>query len=281
MPSSQDWFVPDGSPDQEALSRTTHLSIAAHQDDLEVIAFHGISECVQRSDRWFTGIVMTDGAGSPRSGEFADYSNDEMAEIRKQEQRQAAELGCYSLAIQYGVSSKELKSGLNSGIIEQLAQWCDVAQPDVVYLHNLADRHDTHISVCMHAIEALRLVEESKRPQQVYGVEVWRSLDWLPERYRIRLDVSQQRQLHGDLIRVFDSQISGGKRYDLASESRHLANATFDQSHAVDAAQYMSLAMDLMPLVSDSALGYQEFVSSILREFESDLSRNLQPCPMN
>ena len=101
-------------------------------------------------------------------------------------------------------------------------QWLEVAQPEVVYLHNLTDRHETHISVSMHALEALRTLPENKRPKQVYGVEVWRDLDWLPERYRIQLDVSQHRELYTELIRVFDSQISGGKRYDLAAEARQL-----------------------------------------------------------
>ena len=43
--------VPDGSPVDVALSRTTHLSIGAHQDDLEIMAFHGILECFGKRDR--------------------------------------------------------------------------------------------------------------------------------------------------------------------------------------------------------------------------------------
>ncbi len=55
-----------------ALARTTHLCISAHQDDIEIMAYHGIAECFGRTDRWFTGVVVTNGAGSPRSGIYGE-----------------------------------------------------------------------------------------------------------------------------------------------------------------------------------------------------------------
>src|SRR5258708_9857405 len=63
-----DFFVPDGAAPDAALARTTHLCIAAHQDDIEIMAYHGIAECFGRNDRWFTGVVVTDGPVSPRGG---------------------------------------------------------------------------------------------------------------------------------------------------------------------------------------------------------------------
>ena len=39
---SAEIFVPDGCSVAEALARTTHLGIAAHQDDLEIMAIDGI-----------------------------------------------------------------------------------------------------------------------------------------------------------------------------------------------------------------------------------------------
>src|SRR5262249_25512801 len=63
--------VPDGRPVEEALARTTHLGIVAHPDDLEILAARGILECYKPADRWFCGIVITDGAGSARSGPYA------------------------------------------------------------------------------------------------------------------------------------------------------------------------------------------------------------------
>jgi hypothetical protein len=78
-----DVFVPDGSPVGPALARTTHLAIAAHADDIEFFAWHGISACFGASDKWFTGIVVTDGAGSPRTGRYAGYSERQMIEARR------------------------------------------------------------------------------------------------------------------------------------------------------------------------------------------------------
>ncbi|MCK5428285.1 MAG: hypothetical protein KAI94_02380, partial [Anaerolineales bacterium] len=55
-------FVPDNLPPEEALARTTHMAIGAHQDDLEIMAIDGILQCFQRKDRWFTGVVATNGS---------------------------------------------------------------------------------------------------------------------------------------------------------------------------------------------------------------------------
>jgi hypothetical protein len=63
-----DVFVPDGAEMPAALARTTHLCISAHQDDIEIMAYHGVAECFGRKDRWFSGVVVTNGAGSPRLG---------------------------------------------------------------------------------------------------------------------------------------------------------------------------------------------------------------------
>ena len=75
-------FIPDKSPEDEALARISHLGIGAHQDDLEFMAFHGILECFARGDRWFGGVTCTNGAGSSRTGPYASHSDDDMMEIR-------------------------------------------------------------------------------------------------------------------------------------------------------------------------------------------------------
>jgi hypothetical protein len=72
---SADIYVPDSRLTPEAaLARTTHLCVAAHQDDIEIMAYHGIAECFGQADRWFSGVVVTNGAGSPRSGVYANYT---------------------------------------------------------------------------------------------------------------------------------------------------------------------------------------------------------------
>ena len=95
-----DIYVPDGRPVAAALARTTHLCIAAHQDDIEIMAYHGIAECFGRVEKWFSGVVVTNGSGSPRSGVYEKCSDVEMQSVRRQEQRKAAYVGDYSIQLQ-------------------------------------------------------------------------------------------------------------------------------------------------------------------------------------
>lgn len=86
-------FIPDGSPVEMALARTTHMAIAAHQDDIEMMAAHPIIKCYQQKNLWFTGIIMTDGHGSPRDGKYKDFTDEWMGLLRTQEQFKAAAIG--------------------------------------------------------------------------------------------------------------------------------------------------------------------------------------------
>src|SRR5450432_1899993 len=88
-------FVPDQSPLESALPRTTHLGIGAHHDDLEFMAAHGILECFARTDRWFTGVIVSDGAGSARDFEYKAFSDAQMKAVRRAEQKKAAYVGEY------------------------------------------------------------------------------------------------------------------------------------------------------------------------------------------
>ena len=88
------------------------------------------------------------------------------------------------------------------------------------------------------------------------------------------LDLSQQENLQAALLGVYDSQISGGKRYDLASLSRRRANATYFASHDVDNTSGMSYAMDLSPLITNPDLDIQAYVQGYIDRFAQDV-RNL------
>jgi hypothetical protein len=70
---------------------------------------------------------------------------------------------------------------------------------------------------------------------------------------------------------IFDSQIAGGKRYDLAVQGRRLANATFFDSHSVDDAEQLWFAMDLTPLVDDPRLDPVEFTAAFIKRLEDDV----------
>jgi LmbE family N-acetylglucosaminyl deacetylase len=270
-----DLFVPDGSAPDAALARTTHLCIAAHQDDIEIMAYHGIAECFGRKDRGFTGVVVTNGAGSPRSGIYGQYTDEEMQKVRLIEQRKAAYVGEYACQIQLGFSSSQVKNPRETAVIADLAAILRATRPEVVYLHNLADKHDTHIGVSMRAVAALRSVSSETRPSKVYGCEVWRDLDWLGDDEKQALPVSERSNVAAALVGVFDSQVTGGKRYDLATAGRRLAHATYFASHGTDQESALSFAMDLTPLVDDPERNVSEYILGHIDRFRADVARRI------
>jgi LmbE family N-acetylglucosaminyl deacetylase len=269
-----DIFVPDGMEPAAALARTTHLCVSAHQDDIEIMAYHGVVECFGLPGRWFTGVVATDGAGSPRAGIYADYSDERMKQVRVMEQRKAAFVGEYACQIQLAYSSSETKTPPAAALVEDLTRIFLAARPEVVYLHNLADKHDTHVAVALRAIAALRAAGGYK-PKQVYGCEVWRDLDWLDDGDKRPLPVSARSNIAAALVGVFDSQVSGGKRYDLATAGRRLAHATYFASHGTDEESALNFAMDLTPLVEDPDLSIADYVLSFVDRFRADVRKRL------
>ncbi len=272
-----DVFVPApaGVTPEAALARTTHLCVAAHQDDIEIMAYAGVAACFERADRHFTGVIVTDGAGSPRAGQFAGMTDAEMRRVRRDEQRQAAVIGRYSLQVQLAYPSAAVKQPLVPGLKADLAAIFSGCAPEVVYLHQPADKHDTHVAVFLRCLEALRALPLERRPPRVLGCEGWRDLDWLDDAQKVALDASPRPELAAELVRVFDSQISGGKRYDLAAIGRRTANATFHTAHVVDQATAISWAMDLTPLLHDDALSPLDFVLGHVDRFRADVAARL------
>lgn len=269
--SSAGIFVPDGQPVPKALERITHLGIGAHQDDLEIMAFHGILECFASEDKWFGGVTCSNGAGSARAGAYAKFTDAQMMAVRRVEQDHAAVLGQYGAMIQLDYPSSAAKSATDTALKNDLKEILAATRPEVVYTHNLADKHDTHIGIVIAALQAMRELPPQDRPSRVIGCEVWRNLDWLADDAKVLMDVSGRDNLAAALSGVFDSQIAGGKRYDLATLGRRAANATFFDSHATDKANQLIFGMDLTPLVSDETKDIVEFVCGHIEEFAADV----------
>jgi len=274
--ASADFFVPDGMDRDAALTRVTHLGVGAHQDDLEFMAFHGIVECFHHpSNQWFGGITCTNGAGSSRSAKYAEFTDEEMCAIRRGEQRTAAVIGRYAAMLQLDYPSSAVKSASDARLTEDLMHIFEAARPQVIYTHNPADKHDTHLGVFAAVLRAVRKLPKEMQPAQVLGCEVWRDLDWLCDNEKIALDVSGHDNLAASLNGVFDSQIAGGKRYDLAIQGRRSANATFFESHATDSASQLCYAMDLTPLMLDASMDPVEFTLNAVDRFRDDVKMRL------
>ena len=273
-----DVFLPaaDGASPAVALARTTHLCVAAHQDDIEIMAHAGIAECFGCADKHFTGVVVTNGAGSPRAGRYAAMTDAEMQAVRRAEQRRAAELGKYNLQLQLAHPSADVKTAGHAGVRADLAAIFGGCTPEVVFLHNPADKHDTHVAVLLRCLEALRALPREKRPRRVLGCEVWRDLDWLADADKVALDAGARPELAAELLKVFDSQIAGGKRYDLATLGRRAANATFHTAHATDKFTAITWAMDLTPLLADGAPSVVEFAVAHVERLRADVAARLR-----
>jgi len=265
-------YIPDGSDPADALARTTYLCIAAHQDDIEIMAVEGILRAYENPELHFTGCVVTDGHGSPRAGKFANVSDDEMALIRVEEQREAARIGKYSAQVFLGYPSSEVKKGGNQALKEDLKNLIRQTRPEVLYTHNLADKHATHVGVLMRVLEALRELEPEELPAKLIGCEVWRNLDWLSDEKKVVMDVSENKELQAQLVDVFVSQVQGGKNYTDAILGRRAANATFYASHATDKATGLSFGMDMTPLMLDEDLDPSEFVKGFLQDFQGNVT---------
>jgi LmbE family N-acetylglucosaminyl deacetylase len=270
-----DIFTPDGVSIESALSRTTHMGIGAHQDDLEIMAFHGILECFRAGKPGFLGVVVSDGAGSPRAGAYASVTDEEMQKIRNKEQQKAASIGKYSASIVLGHPTSSLKDPKNGAAVRDIRALLEAAKPGVVYTHNLADKHDTHVAVALRTIKAIREMSPADRPKKVYGCEVWRGLDWMDDADKSALNVSGADELAASLIRVHDSQVAGGKRYDLATLGRRKANATYFAAHATDEADMLIFAMDLNPLVSGDETAIPAFINRHTEKFSRDVAERL------
>jgi LmbE family N-acetylglucosaminyl deacetylase len=273
---SAEIFIPEDVSIEGALSRTTHMAIGAHQDDLEIMAIDGILKCFQREDRWFTGVVVTNGSGSPRDDLYKDYTDEEMRNVRAVEQKKAAILGSYAAQVLLDYPSSAVKDAANKDPVEDIRRLIEVAEPDIIYTHNLADKHDTHVGVTLKVIEAIRDLPIGKQPLRLFGCEVWRDLDWMIDDDKVAFDCSAHENLQTALLGVFDSQICGGKRYDLATIGRRRANATYYASHATDIATGMVFAMDLTPLIKDPSISIPAFVQEHIQRFADDVAERLE-----
>ena len=265
-------YVPDGAAVDSALARTTHLAVSAHQDDIEIMAYHGILECFGKPDKGFTGVTVTNGSGSPRDGLYGKYTDEEMQVVRRKEQKKAAIIGEYAAQVFLDYSSRAVKQAAETAVVADLKSLLAACRPQVIYTHNLADKHDTHVATALRIIRALQDLPRERRPQRLYGCEVWRSLDWLNDDDKVIFNVEAHENLAMSLVGVFDSQVAGGKRYDLATMGRRRANATYLASHGVDESTSLIFGIDLTPLIGDQPPSAADYIDGYINRFAQEVA---------
>jgi LmbE family N-acetylglucosaminyl deacetylase len=220
-------------------------------------------------------VVVTNGAGSPRTGAYASMTDEQMQVVRREEQRKAAAMGRYAIQLQLAHPSADVKKPGNPGVLADLKAIFSGCSPEVVYLHSPADKHDTHVAVLLRCLEAMRALPAERRPKKVVGCEVWRDLDWLVDTDKVALDSGRHVALSAELLKVFDSQVTGGKRYDLATLGRRSANATFHTSHATDKMTGITWSMDLTPVVQDASLDIATHTLAHVDRLRADIAARL------
>lgn len=268
-------YVPDGTDVATAVSRATHLGIGAHQDDLEIMAAEGILACYQQKDRWFGGVIVNSGASAPRTGPYADFSDEEIAAERIGEQKRAADLGQYAFQVLLGYSNDETKDPADLRPMEDLRTIIDAANAEVIYTHNLLDKHYAHVAVTIQTIQAIRGLDKTMRPKRLIGCEVWRDLDWLVGDDKVVMDVSGEENLQRKLLEVFESQLAG-KRYDLAAMGRRVAHATYLDPHENDEASGTIFGMDLTPLIEDDDMDIEQYARGYVERLNEDVVERLR-----
>jgi hypothetical protein len=87
------------------------VAIGAHQ--VEIMAFDDISRCFQQTRKWFCGVVVTNGRGSPQDGLYVNYTDEEMQMVRPREQKKAAVIGEYGAQVLLDYPSSAVKDALN------------------------------------------------------------------------------------------------------------------------------------------------------------------------
>jgi LmbE family N-acetylglucosaminyl deacetylase len=207
---------------------------------------------------------------------YAQYSDAEMVDVRRKEQKKAAMVGEFAAQILLDHTSAAIKDAANAGPRQDIEAILEATRPEFVYTHNLADKHDTHVAVTLRVIDAIRALPQETRPKALYGCEVWRDLDWLVDADKVAFDCSHHQGLQVALLGVFDSQIAGGKRYDLATMGRRTAHATYFASHATDVTTGMNFAMELTPLIMDDAIAPLAFIGDHIARFSADVQSRIR-----
>ena len=252
-------YIPDGVSLDEALERATHFGIGTHPDDLELLALPGImAHFEDPKNNWFFGIVAGDGVGIPRPD---GYDTDHDYSIaRAEEQKRVAFVGQYSGVALLNYPSSDIKHH-NPQIALELKGLIEKAQPKQAFIHDVvAEQHETHKILGHISIEVLRQLDAELRDNMdVYGGEVWGSLEWLNEADRVVFDVSKYYRLAGSLLHLYVSQLRT-KPYDDAFMARMRARATFREAHEADQMEAILYAIDMTPLIRQPTLDVVEFV---------------------
>lgn len=240
------------------------LAICAHPDDAEIFAINAIA----KGD--FALVVMSDGAGCAKGSGYEKMTEEELKELRKAEQQEAAEVGGYKRLYMLGLTSEKVREG-GEKVEAMLSEIIDETMPDEVYIHNPFDSHPTHLGAFWRAFYALK--KANHKVKKLYACEVWRGLDWFIGDEKVALDTSDTDEISDALMDKFASQ-NATKNYNLGAKGRRYANATFTGIREANKMKSFNWALDMTEY-----LGYDDnrliaFIEDSLEEFKQTVLEN-------
>lgn len=259
----------------DACQKTTHLAIGAHQDDVEIMAMSGILECFGISHNWFSSVTLSTGTGKNRKDIYRTLSDDELKDVRVEEQKKAAIIGNYAVSISMKYQTQEIRM-LDSNALEDIKSIILMMKPRIIFMHSPFDNYDTHVAACILTLKALQEVREEYIPERLLGCEVWGSLDWLPTKFKVYLPVQDRENIINACMGVYDSQIYGGKRYDLGVNSRLQSNAVFSLDSKYGYEKKVAFAINLKPLIWKDLNGVLDFIDVVIDSYRKDVLFNLK-----
>ena len=254
---------------------TNLLAISAHPDDTEIMAMDGILKAYGSKKYAFYACVVGNGANCVKSGKYAECNEKEMIEAREQEQIRASQIGEYEKLYLLKHHDKDFEDGAN--IIKELQKILLEVEPDVVYTHNIFDKNPVHQRLSQLVIDAIMGLDEEHRPRLVYGCEINRALNWLPDRYKVSFDVSDNKELQNRLVGVYDTRAEQSKNYVKAVMGRKMANATFvptdeDMEYEEKLIWY---GLNMTPVVQKE-IPLKEFCTKVLSDFNKEVLEGIK-----
>lgn len=248
------------------LSKTTDTFTGAHQDDAEIMAGPMILKAQRTKGKQWLNIVVTDGASLKNKLDFRNaaqirdprnakkpMSLEELVEIRRREQRRAAQKAetpviqlCYPSVTAMGHAGEGKKEEIANVLGTLFA-----AMPNMenAYGHNPMDKNLTHIGVFACWAAALRANAQNKKKLTVYGLECWRGFNSYPDKMLKKFEVETTKDLHTieKWVEPFQSQIVFQKRrYSEATAAMLVHNAAFCTAyHASNPPAGMALGIDM------------------------------------
>lgn len=250
---------------------TNLLAIGAHHDDIEVMAMDGILKAYGSKKYSFYACVLSDGVNCVKSGKYAELTDKEMIETRNQEQTRASQIGEYADLKMLKYSQEDIENDEKGKIVKEIRQMILDIKPDIVYTHNIFDKSPMHKMTCKRVIEAILGLEEEDRPRLVYGCEIFRSLDWLPDKYKVVFDLSENKELQSRLIGVYDTRAEQARNYNKAIVGRKIAHAIFGtQNTDIEEEKLIWYGINLTPVIAKN-IDLKDYCTRILSDYNKEM----------